>query len=401
VKILIVQDTDWIRRNPYQQVHIAERMVQRGHEIRVIDYEILWQTEGKKELISKREVHQVSRIFPEVKIPVIRPSILKIPVLDYVSMLFTYSKEIEQQIREFKPDIIMGNDILTTWLAFRASKRHNIPTLFYSIDIDYRLIPQKFLQPIGKWIESWNIRHADLVLSINEGLREYTIRMGALREKTEVIRAGIDLERYDPSKVKGDVIREQYGIANDDVVLFFMGWLYHFSGLKEVAIELAKVKDQLPKIKLFVVGDGDAYEDLKKIREDRHLEQQMILAGKQPYEFIPGLIASADVCLLPAYDNEIMHDIVPIKLYEYMAMGKPIIATKLYGVMKEFGENHGITYSNAPEEVINEVIRMILSRNIESEGRKSKIFVEKLSWDYIVDDFELRLLDLHNIHNKR
>jgi glycosyltransferase involved in cell wall biosynthesis len=401
VKILIVQDTDWIRRNPYQQVHIAERMVQRGHEIRVIDYEILWQTEGKKEIFSRREIHRVSRILPEVKIPVIRPSILKIPVLDYISMLFTYSKEIRQQIQEFKPDIIMGNDILTTWLAFRAAKRHNIPTLFYSIDIDYRLIPQKFLQPLGKWIEIWNIRHADLVLSINEGLREYTIRMGAQREKTEVIRAGIDLDRYDPSKVEGDEIRKQYGIAKEDVVLFFMGWLYHFSGLKEVAIELAKVKDQLPKIKLFVVGDGDAYEDLKKIRDDRHLEQQMILAGKQPYELIPELIASADVCLLPAYDNEIMHDIVPIKLYEYMAMGKPIIATKLYGVMKEFGENHGITYSNSPEQVINEVNRMILNRNIESEGRKSKIFVEKFSWDSIVDDFELRLLDLQNIHNKR
>nr|WP_321352426.1 glycosyltransferase [uncultured Methanoregula sp.] len=200
MKILIVQDTDWIRRNPYQQVHIAERMVQRGHEVRVIDYEILWQIEGKKELLSKREVFQISRIFPDVKIPVIRPRLLKIPVLDYVSMLFTYSREIDRQILEFKPDIMMGNDILTTWLAFRAARRHHIPTLFYSIDIDYRLIPQKFLQPIGKYIESWNIRHSDLVLSINEGLREYTIRMGAPREKTDVIRAGIDLEKYDPEK---------------------------------------------------------------------------------------------------------------------------------------------------------------------------------------------------------
>jgi len=42
MKILIIQDTDWIRRNPIQHTHLAERLAKRGHEIRVIDYEILW-----------------------------------------------------------------------------------------------------------------------------------------------------------------------------------------------------------------------------------------------------------------------------------------------------------------------------------------------------------------------
>ncbi len=280
MKILIIQDTDWIRRNPYQHTHLAERLVQKGHEIRVIDYEILWKDEGKKELLSKREVHHVSRIFPDVNIMVIRPPILKISILDYFSMVFTYRSEINRQIKEFKPDLIWGNDILTTFLAYRAAKKNRISTLFYSIDIDYRLIPQKILQPIGKLIESWNIRNADLVLSINEGLREYTIRMGANFNRTDVIRAGIDLERYDSSKFSGDEIRKQYGIAKDDIIIFFMGWLYHFSGLKEVAEGLPGIKDQFPQLKLFIVGDGDAYEDLKKTRTNLHLEENMILVGK-------------------------------------------------------------------------------------------------------------------------
>jgi glycosyltransferase involved in cell wall biosynthesis len=394
MKILIVQDTDWIRRNPMPHNHLAERLVQRGHEIRVIDYEILWREEGKKELFSKRQVYSGSRIFPDTHIMVIRPSILKIPVLDYVSMLLTYSREIHQQIDEFKPDLIWGADILTTFLAYRAAKRHRIPTLFYSIDIDYRLIPYRFLQPLGKWIESWNIRHADLVISINEGLREYTIRMGAQREKTGVIRAGIDLERFDPAKVDGFAIREKYDIGKDDIVLFFMGWLYHFSGLKEVAIELAKVKDQWPNLTLFFVGDGDAYEDLKKIREDYHLEQQMILAGKQPYDLIPNLIAAADICLLPAYDNEIMHDIVPLKMYEYMAMGKPVIATKLYGVMKEFGEGNGLIFIDKPEDTLQNAIRLIKNNSLSAEGQKGRKFVEGNSWEQITNMFESTLRGL-------
>lgn len=388
MKILIVQDTDWKLRNPYQQVHIAERMVLRGHEIRVIDYEILWRTEGKKELYSRRTEEKISRIFPDAQIPVIRPGILKIPVLDYISMLFTYSREINRQIEEFKPDIVMGNDILTTWLAFRAAKRKKIPTLFYSIDIDYRLIPYRFLQPLGKWIESWNIRNADLVLSINEGLREYTIRMGAPREKTEVIRAGIDLERYDPTKIKGEAIRERYGIAKDDIVLFFMGWLYHFSGLKEVARELAKVKDDYPKIKLLIVGQGDAYEDLVKIHEQYHLEDRMILAGQQPFDTIPSFIAAVDVCILPAYDNEIMHDIVPIKMYEYMAMGKPVVATKLFGIITEFGEGHGVIYADRSDVVFAKVVDLVNTNVIICEGKKGLQFVRHNSWNYIINTFE-------------
>lgn len=387
MKILIIQDTDWKLRNPYQQVHIAERMVLRGHEIRVIDYEILWRTEGKKELFSRRTEEKISRIFPDAKIPVIRPGILKIPVLDYISMLFTYSQEINRQIEEFKPDIIMGNDILTTWLAFRAAKRKKIPRVFYSIDVDYLLIPYRFLQPLGKWIESWNIRNADLVLSINEGLREYTIRMGAPREKTKVIRAGIDLERYDPTKVNGNEIRERYGIAKDDIVLFFMGWLYHFSGLKEVARELAKIKDDHPKIKLLIVGQGDAYEDLVKIQEQFHIEDRMILAGQQPFDKIPSFIAAADICLLPAYDNEIMHDIVPIKMYEYMAMGKPVVATKLYGVMKEFGQGNGAVFIDNPELTLQKTKELIFTGLSYNEGRKAREFVKNFDWKKIIEQF--------------
>lgn len=387
MKILVVQDTDWLKRNPYQHTHLAERLAQRGHEIRVIDYEILWREAGKRELYSRRQVFHVSKVITEVKIMVIRPGILKLPVLDYASMLYTYSKEINRQIQEFMPDIVFGNDILTTYLAFKAAKKNKIPTIFYSIDIDYKLIPYKFLQRIGKLIESKNIRNADLVLSINEGLREYTIRMGADPDKTRVIRAGIDSKRFSPS-INGKKIREKYGIREDDTVLFFMGWLYHFSGLKEVALELAKIKEEKPNVKLLIVGDGDAFDDLQKLREENHLDGQIIMTGKQPYESIPEFIAAADVCLLPAYNNEIMRDIVPIKFYEYMAMGKPVIATKLPGVMKEFGEDHGVIYVDRSEEALKRAMELIENGHIEEEGRKAREFVEDKGWEKITDEFE-------------
>lgn len=387
MRILIVQDTDWIRRNPIQHTHLAERLALRGHEIRVIDYEILWRDEGKKELLSNRQVFYISRIHEGVNIPVIRPRILKVPLLDYASMLLTYKNEINQQIKEFKPDVIIGNDILTPLLTYRAAKRNGIKTIFYAIDIEHRLIPFKLLQPLGKYIEAKNIKDADLVIAINEGLREYTIRMGAERNKTLVIRAGIDPKRFDPG-LNGEKIRKRYGISSNDKVLLFVGWIYDFSGLREVVLELSKIKDERPNIKLLIVGDGDGFAEIKGLVDDHDLRDRVILTGRQPYDDIPLFIASVDVCLLPAYNNEIMRDIVPIKFYDYMSMNKPVVTTKLPGVIKEFGEGNGVIYVDKPEDVLWKAIELVEGGYAKVEGSKAGKFVEPLSWNNITDEFE-------------
>lgn len=390
MKILFVQDTDWIKRNPGQQHHYAERLVKRGHEVRVIDYEVLWREDGEKELISKRKVFEnVSKIFKDINITVIRPSILKIPILDYVSMLFTYKREIENQIKNFAPDIIVGQALISNYFAIRLSKKYNIPIIFQMNDVNSTLIPFNFLQPLGRMIESYNLKNADETVVINEVLREYAIKMGSDPNKTHVMPAGVDLKRYDPN-IKGDKIRSQYGLETDDFVLFFMGWLYHFSGLKEVLMKLGKTKDIHPRLKILIVGDGDAYEDLIEIIKKYQLEETVILTGKQPFDQIPDFISSGDVCILPAHLNDIMWNIVPIKIYEYMAMGKPVITTNLPGVMKEFGVGNGVTYVKKPEHVIQKSLNI----DFDEESKKARKFVENNDWDKITDKFEKLIFEI-------
>ncbi|MDO8687174.1 MAG: hypothetical protein Q7K41_01150, partial [Dehalococcoidales bacterium] len=95
MKILITQETDWLKRNPLQQHHLAEMLSLQGHEIRVIDYELLWRQQGKKELSSRREVFQnVSKIYRGAQVTVIRPGIIKLPWIEYLSLIVTHSQEI-------------------------------------------------------------------------------------------------------------------------------------------------------------------------------------------------------------------------------------------------------------------------------------------------------------------
>jgi len=193
MKILFIQDTDWINRNIGIQNHLIERLVLRGHEVRVVDYQILWREGKKSKLWSKKKVFQGYRLNKDARHLVIRPGILKIPYLDYISMFFSYWKEIKNQILSFKPNIIMGDGIITPYIAFNLAQKFKIKKVYYCIDIDYKLIPNKILHPIGKIFEKHNITLADFVISNSAILREYTIQMGAKPERTALIRSGIDL----------------------------------------------------------------------------------------------------------------------------------------------------------------------------------------------------------------
>ncbi|KKN17098.1 hypothetical protein LCGC14_0969300 [marine sediment metagenome] len=377
MKILITQETDWLKRNPHQQHHLAEMMALRGHEIRVIDYEILWKKQGRKELYSNREVFpNVSKIHDKASVTVIRPGIIKILGLDYLSLLFSHRKEIKRQFNEFKPDVVICFGILNSYLVSRMSK---VPFIYYWIDVLHELIPFSPLRFIGKFLERRTLKKASRVLVINEKLREYVLSMGSSPQNTAVLGAGIDLKRYN-MKVDGSKIREQYGIEKEDIVLFFMGWLYKFSGLQEVAQKMHGYK----RYKLLIVGDGDAYEDLQSLPQE-----QIILAGRKPYEDIPSYIAASDICLLPANPREkIMQNIVPIKMYEYMAMGKPVATTKLLAVMMEFGKYNGVVYADSSENIFSICNSMVFNGSREEQGLIARRFVRNRSWRKITDAFE-------------
>ncbi len=388
MKILVVQEADWIKRGPHQQHHLMERLSLKGHQIRVIDYQLLWKKEARKNLYSKRQVlERVSKVHKKANVTLFRPAMIKIPGLEHLSLIFFHRKEIARQIKEFKPEVIVGFGILNTYLAMKLAKKNGIPFIYYLIDVLHFLVPAKSVQWVAKIFKKKTLKDSNGVIVINDKLKDYAIEMGSHPDRTCLVRAGVDLERFNPH-TDGSRVRKQYKIGKNDFVLLFMGWLYHFSGLKEVALDLAKIKKKEFTLKLLIVGDGDLYAELRKIQRKCNLQDRIILAGWQPYQKIPEFLKSSDLCLFPAHDNEVTHNIVPIKIYEYMAAGKPVIATKLPGVVKEFGNNNGVVYADESGEVVERAVKLIKNGNLAEEGLKAKRFVERCSWDSITHDFE-------------
>ena len=399
MRILVVQESDWIKRNPHQQHHLMELLGLRGHQIRVIDYEVEWKTgelgEGDtKHKTSRKIFNSYKKVYNTDNVTVIRPPLVKMPVLNYFSVIYYHRKEIKHQIEVFKPDVIVAFGILNANIASRIAKKAKIPFVYYFIDVLHQLIPEKSFRGIGKQITKRTIKNSSYVLTINRKLSETAVELGADPHKMDIIDAGINLKQFNYKQHNGFKLRRYFRIKNDDIVLFFMGFLYNFAGLKELAMELGKNKSKYPNIKLLIVGDGDSFEALKLIQKKYDMEDQLILTGRQKYKLMPDFIGTSDICILPAYKDEIiMQDIVPIKIYEYMAMKKPVIATRLPGLVSEFGEKNGLVYINRPEEVLEVVHeRFKNKKDLEEVGNLGYNFVQENDWRTLAIKFE-RILE--------
>ena len=394
MKILVVQESDWLKKGPHDQHHLVEKLSLRGHEIRVIDFEIEWPKQSRRELRSRREVFScISKIYDGGQVTVIRPGIikLKIPGIDYLSLIFSHFKEIRRQIREFMLDVIVGLGILNNYLAMRSAGENNIPFVHYWLDVYHTLIPFKYFRFIGKVIEKKILKQSDVVLATNKRLRDRMIEMGAHPERASVLRHGVDFKRFNVDIVDRNQIRQQLGISPADVVVTFVGRLSRITGVREVASELAKL--DIPHLKFLVVGTGTREEELRQSQQKLGLQERIIITGRRPFDEIPGLLAASDICLLPFFQTAMTQDIVPLKILDYMAMGKPVVSTRLQGMVEEFGYNNGVFYVDKPSDVLLKAMELADQGDLAEFGAKAKIFIAGNGWDNLTDELETTLTD--------
>src|SRR2546422_2027061 len=393
MRILVLQESDWIERGPHQSHHLLERMSQRGHEVRVIDFEIGWRDRSTQERIApRRVVGDVHKVYEDVSVTVVRPAFIRVPILDYVSAAVSHSFEIRRQVREFRPDVLVGLGILNAFEGIRLSRKRRIPFVYYLIDTLHRLVPEPTFRGLSKVLEGSNLRRSSLVLSINQSLHDYALAMGAREGRSKVLQAGVDLKRY--NSADGRRIRSELGLAEDDLVLFFMGWMYPFSGLMEVARAIIGGGPSTKNLKLLVVGKGPVWNRLQALRNDEGSGNRIVALEWLPAVQTPPYLVASDICLLAAQRDKVIQDIVPIKMYEYLAAAKPVLATRLPGLVREFGEGHGVVYVEGPEQVVPRILELARNGLLPGLGAQARAFVSGNDWQTIADTFENYLKDL-------
>lgn len=385
MKILVVQETDWVERNPILHHRMIEALSREGHQVTVVDFEILWSSRaGRPPWQPRQVIDNCHKFFDDAQIRVIRSPMLRVPGLGRLSWLVFNSIELRNLIRDQRPDVIVAYSISNAYVALKLARRHGIPFVYHVMDALHTLAEPPQLRAPARLIERSVMRGADRVIVINNRLKDYAVTMGARSSNVQVVPIGTNHAPI-PEGLR-ERVRASLNLAEGDTVLLFVGWLYEFSGVREIVAEIARRREEAQHLKLLVVGDGDLFTELQQMRDRLDLHRNLILTGRRPREEIQGYIAASDFGLLPAQRNSTMEHIVPSKVPEYMEAGRAVIATRLPGLEAEFGGVRGLLYSDSAEDAIS--IALAEAPNARALGESCAQFMAtRPSWDDVTSAF--------------
>jgi glycosyltransferase involved in cell wall biosynthesis len=211
--------------------------------------------------------------------------------------------------------------------------------------------------------------------------------------RIRVISNGVNTERFKP------VIREEDGI----IYLGYIGNLVPWSGLDYMLRSLPLVIREYPQLKFLIVGTGRYMSYLKDLATELEINQQIIFTGSVPSAKVPEYITRCHICYLPARRlRNARIGISPLKIYEYLACGIPVIVTDINGL--EFITTQGVGLVVEPESssaLTKATIELLGNPELRSEmSRKGRKLVEKeFSWEKISADI-LNVIQTMNKKNK-
>ncbi|TBR15283.1 glycosyltransferase WbuB [bacterium] len=217
---------------------------------------------------------------------------------------------------------------------------------------------------------------ASTVSVSSKHIYELCISLGVSAERIFHVPVGADLEVFNPC-ISGEKVRKLHNI-NYPLVLY-VGQL-HGGQYVKLFIEAAKtVLKRGIKANFMIVGDGVRISELKQRVNDLGLKDQVIFTGAVEAARVPEYMASCDIAIACFEDNNVTRCKSPLKIAEYLASGKPIIASKV-GEVGQMVAGAGILVEPGRSYPLAESIIFLLSNKLlqEEMGRKARERAEKI-----------------------
>ena len=218
------------------------------------------------------------------------------------------------------------------------------------------------------------------------------IRRGIEEKRIRVFSDGVDLGKFSInnfqfSNEKGENIRKKLGIKEGEKVVMYVGSLKKWKGVETLieSFHELKVKSLKLKVKLVIVGKGPEEESLRLKVKKLRLESKVIFAGFADRKNVPVYMAAADALVLPNSGQEDISRLYtsPLKMFEYMAAGRPIVATDLPSIREVLSEKTAFLFKVDDKADLAEKIKIALEDE-EGARRRSRVALKEVrdySWE--------------------
>jgi glycosyltransferase involved in cell wall biosynthesis len=217
--------------------------------------------------------------------------------------------------------------------------------------------------------ERLNLDAAARIFVVAEVERRNLLRAGIADEKIVVNPNGVDTEEFRPD-VGGVAVRRELGVAADETLAGFVGTFGPWHGVLTLADAIALLPAD-SRVRFLLIGAGRLRDEVQRIVCAAGKEQQVIFAGHVRHERVPALLDACDMLLSPHVPLEDGSEFFgsPTKLFEYMAMGKGIVASRLgqIGEVLEDQETALLTEPGNARELADAILWLARSRELREQ----------------------------------
>jgi len=172
---------------------------------------------------------------------------------------------------------------------------------------------------------------AGVVTAPSDDLLSRAARLGASGD-LELVPWGADPERFRPDPEAGHRMRRRHGVADDDVLLVGVGRFVRWKGFDVLLSSIAVARQQVPGLRLILVGDGDVRGDLERHVSKLGIGDAVAFAGMAERDDVRAYLSAADIVAVPSVHANGFVDGQPTVALEAMAAARPLIVTRVGGL---------------------------------------------------------------------
>jgi len=237
-------------------------------------------------------------------------------------------------------------------------------------------------------VRKYFLKSASGIVAVSSGIGKALVdEYNMSPSKIHVIHNGANTDLFRPMKREDCIAR--LGLDLDLRYICFSGNLAPWQGVEHLISALPSLSGEFEDLHLLVVGDGVQRDGLERSVENLGLQETVSFRGLVPYEEVPYYLGSAEICVAPFSGmlRNVKYKISPIKLYEYMACGRPFVTTSVCDMNEEITDNDvGVVIApDDPGELRNALADLLKDEErARAMGESGRILAEREhSWNSV------------------